>query len=165
MQTTKPTVYVETSVVSYLAAWPSRDVVVAGHQQVTREWWLACRELFHVVCSALVMQEAETGDDVAAEARVAALRGITLLEVTSAARDLARSLVAAAAIPPSAAADAMHVAIAATNGIEYLATWNCRHLANATMRAKIEGVCRAAGYRPPLICTPEELLEVDTNEG
>ena len=65
----------------------------------------------------------------------------------------------------SAAADALHMAIAATNGIEYLATWNCRHLANATMRAKIEGVCRAAGYRPPLICAPEELVEVESNEG
>jgi hypothetical protein len=72
--------------------------------------------------------------------------------------------VALGAVPPKAADDALHLAIAAANGVEYLVTWNCRHLANATMREQIEAACRAAGYRPPIICTPEEWLEDDDHD-
>lgn len=160
----KPKVYVETSVVSYLTAWLSRDAVVAGHQQVTREWWRSCEDRFEVLASELVVQEASAGDQVAARERLEVLDRLTLLEITAEARDLAEQLVAFAAIPRKAAEDALHLAIAATNGVEFLATWNCRHLANATMREQIETVCRVAGYRPPLICTPEELLEVDSDD-
>lgn len=164
MDQSKPKVYVETSVVSYLTAWASRDVVVAGHQQVTRDWWKSSHDRFEVLASELVVQEASVGDPDAARDRLAVLNSLTLLEITETARDLARQLVVAAAIPAKAAEDALHLAIAATNGVEYLATWNCRHLANATMRERIEAVCRAAGYQPPTICTPEELLEVNPNE-
>ena len=160
----KPKVYVETSVISYLTAWASRDVVVAGHQQVTRDWWKSSQDRFEVLASELVVQESSVGDPDAARDRLAVLNSLTLLEITETARDLARQLVVAAAIPAKAAEDALHLAIAATNGVEYLATWNCRHLANATMRERIEAVCRAAGYQPPTICTPEELLEVDSDE-
>jgi predicted nucleic acid-binding protein len=152
-------VYLETTVLSYLTAWPSRDIVIAAHQQVTRDWWKTCPGRFEVVASELVVQEAGEGDEEAARDRVAVLDRLALLEVSAAARDLARQLVAAAAIPPKAADDALHLAIAATNGVEYLVTWNCRHLANATLRERIETACRAAGYQPPIICTPEELLE------
>jgi len=116
------------------------------------------------LASELVVQEASVGDRDAAHDRLVVLDSLTLLEITESARDLARQLVEAAAIPAKAAEDALHLAIAATNGVEYLVTWNCRHLANATMRAKIEVVCRDAGYQPPTICTPEELLEVDSDE-
>ena len=160
----KPRVYVETSVVSYLTAWASRDVVVAGHQQVTRDWWKTCQDRFEVLASELVVQEAGVGDSDAARDRLLVLDSLALLEITESARELARQLVVAAAIPAKAAEDALHLAIAATNGVEYLVTWNCRHLANATMRAKIEEVCRDAGYQPPAICTPEELLEVNADE-
>ena len=160
----KPRVYVETSVISYLTAWASRDVVVAGHQQVTRDWWKSSQDRFDVVASELVVQEASAGDLDAAKDRLQVLDMLTLLEITESARDLARQLVVAAAIPAKAAEDALHLAIAATNGIDYLVTWNCRHLANATMRAKIEEVCRDAGYQPPAICTPEELMEVESDE-
>ena len=160
----KPKVYVETSVVSYLTAWPSRDAVVAGHQQVTRDWWQSCEERFEILASELVVQEASAGDELAARERLEVLGRLTLLEITEEARDLARQLVEFAAIPRKAAEDALHLAIAATNGVDYLATWNCRHLANATMREQIEMMCRAAGYRPPFICTPEELLEVDSDD-
>lgn len=160
----KPRVYVETSVISYLTAWASRDVVVAGHQQVTRDWWKSSQDRFDVVASELVVQEASAGDLDAAKDRLQVLDMLTLLEITESARDLARQLVVAAAIPAKAAEDALHLAIAATNGIDYLVTWNCRHLANAIMRAKIEEVCRDAGYQPPAICTPEELMEVESDE-
>jgi predicted nucleic acid-binding protein len=68
-------------------------------------------------------------------------------------------LVASGAVPEKASADALHIAIAVTSDVDCLVTWNCRHLANATIRARIEEVCLAAGYRPVIICTPEELLE------
>jgi predicted nucleic acid-binding protein len=160
----KPKVYVETTVLSYLTARPSRDVVIAGHQQITRDWWESCPHRFELVASELVVQEAGEGDARAVEDRLTTLRNIPLIETSEAALNLARQFVAAAAIPQKAADDALHLAIATTNGVEYLVTWNCRHLANATMRAQIEAVCRAAGYHPPIICTPEELLETDSHD-
>ena len=155
-----PRVYVETSVVSYLASRPSRDVVVAGHQQTTHEWWRTRREGFELVASQLVVQEAAAGDEAAAKARLAVLEQIDLLEVSEVALGLAKGLVEAGAIPREAAADALHIAIAVTNGVDYLLTWNYRHLANARMRTAIERVCRRHGYEPAVICSPEELLEV-----
>jgi hypothetical protein len=155
----KPKVYIETTVVSYLTAWSSRDVVIAGHQQVTREWWKTGPGRFEFVASELVVQEAVAGDEVAARDRLTALNSLPLIEISERALTLAQRLVEAGAIPHRAAEDALHIAIAATNGVEYLVTWNYRHLANATMRDQIGDVCRAAGYEPPIICTPEELME------
>ena len=156
--------YVETTIVSYLTAWPSRDIVVAGHQQVTRDWWRSCKDRFDVLASELVVQEASAGDEEAARDRLEVLDGLRLLEMSTDALALAAQLVESGTIPQEAADDAMHLAIAAVNGVEYLVTWNCRHLANATRRAQIEAAIRAAGYEPPIICTPEELLEVDSDE-
>jgi predicted nucleic acid-binding protein len=153
-------VYIETTVVSYLTARPSRDVVIAGHQQTTHDWWQTCRDRFDLVASQLVVQEASAGGPEAARERLGVLATLTLLEVTEEASALAQELVKAEAVPEKAAEDALHIAIAVTNGVEYLLTWNCKHLANATMRTKIEEVCRSAGYEPAIICTPEELLEV-----
>jgi predicted nucleic acid-binding protein len=155
----KPKAYVETSVVSYLTAWPSRDVVIAGHQQSTRDWWDICPANFELVASEIVVQEAAAGDAEAARERLEALDSVLLLEITEDALALARQLVGEGAIPSKATEDALHIALAAVHGIDYLVTWNCKHIANATMRSKIEDVCRSAGYEPPIICTPEELLE------
>jgi len=149
-------VYVETSIVSYLTAWPSRDLVLAAHQQVTREWW-SHRERFELLVSDAVLVEAARGDGAAAARRLAALAGIPALSATERAQALARDLLQAAAMPSKAAIDAAHVAIAATHGVDFLLTWNCTHIANAVTRAKIEGVCRDAGFQPPVICTPLEL--------
>jgi hypothetical protein len=107
----------------------------------------------------LVLDEASAGDDQAARERVEILHTITLLEASEDALKLARDLVTSGPIPQKAAEDALHIAIAVTNGVEYLVTWNYRHIANATMRGQIEALCRSAGYEPPIICTPEELLE------
>ena len=111
------------------------------------------------MASQLVVREARAGDSRAAQERLERLAALTLLEVTEEAVSLAQELLSAGAVPEKAAEDALHLAIAATNGVEYLLTWNCKHLANATMRTKIEDVCRLAGYEPVIICTPEELLE------
>ena len=153
-------VYIETTVISYLTAHPNRDVVIAGHQKITRDWWQTCHDKFDLVASQLVVREASAGDLQAAKDRLERLTTLTLLEVTEEAVALAQELLSTGAVPEKAAEDALHLAIAVTNGVEYLLTWNCKHLANATMRTKIEDVCRSAGYEPVIICTPEELLEV-----
>ena len=106
-----------------------------------------------------MIREAGQGDPDAARARLAALEGVTLLDATEDAEQFARALIDSGAVPPTAAADAAHIAIAVTNRVDYLVTWNFRHIANATMRSRIEGVCRTAGYVPPVICTPNELME------
>ena len=154
-------VYLETTVVSYLTARRSRDLVVAAHQEITREWWRDAVGQYHLVASGLVVSEAGSGDPDAARERLKILNPVALLDVTGDAENLAGSLIDAGAVPPQAAEDALHIALAATNGVDFLVTWNFRHIANATMRAHIERVCRESGFEPPVICTPTELLEAD----
>jgi len=152
-------IYIETTVVSYLTARPNRDVVIAGHQQTTHEWWDTRRAAYELCVSQLVLDEAGAGDVVAAQERLSVLLPMLVLETTSEAVELAKELLLAGALPAKAANDALHIAVAATKAVPYLLTWNCRHLANAAMRPVIEQVCRVRGYIAPIICTPEELLE------
>ena len=155
----KPSVYVETSIVSYLTARPSRDLVIAAQQAVTREWWCHAPERFALVASELVFTEAAAGDADAATSRLAALESVTRLDTGEDAAALARRLLELGAFPREAAADAAHVGIAAATKVNYLLTWNFRHIANAAVRWRIEQACRKAGYEPPVICTPNELME------
>jgi hypothetical protein len=152
-------VYIETTVVSYLTARPSRDVVIAGHQQVTHEWWDARSTNYELCVSQLVLDESGAGDVQAAQERLLVLRPMLVLETTVDALALAKELLQAGALPAQAADDALHIAVSATQAVPYLLTWNCRHLANAVMRPVIEAVCKAKGFKAPIICTPEELLE------
>ncbi len=151
--------YVETSVISYLTARPSRDVIALGHQQLTREWWEQAKDEFELYASRLVVAEAQLGDPKAAAARLAVLEPIVLLAETPPSRALARSLLAAGGLPEKAASDALHIAVAAIHGMDYLVTWNCKHIANARMLRFIVETCRTAGVEAPVICTPEELAE------
>ncbi len=153
----KPTVYIETSIVSYLTARPSRDLLVAAHQQLTVVWWDEQRTRYELFTSQVVVAEARAGDPGAAQRRLAVLERLPLLDVTDAAIALATRLVTGQALPAQAAQDALHLATACVHGMRYLLTWNCTHLANARLRSRIEQVCREAGYLPPIICTPEEL--------
>lgn len=153
-----PSLYLETSILSYLAARPSRDVVTAARQQVARDWWVTRRGGFDLVISQAVLAEAAAGDPEEAGRRLGLVAGLPLLDLTSEAAALAQRLQALAAFPARAAADALHVALAAAHGMDYLLTWNLRHIANAERRPRIERACRAAGYRPPVICTPDELM-------
>ena len=155
---TKAAVYLETSVISYATSRPSRDLVVAGHQQVTRDWFALRAQGYELFVSQLVVGEAAGGDSDAAQDRTAFMQGIPRLGITDAAAELAARLVASGAIPRQAGEDALHIAVAAVNGVDYLLTWNYMHIANATMRQAIERVCREVGYEPPVICTPEELM-------
>ena len=155
----KPLSYVETSVISYLTSRPSRDLVVAGHQQVTQDWWERRRSSFRLVVSELVVGEAEAGDVEASRKRSEVLDGLELLEVSDEAGELARELVDQGPLPEKAVEDAVHIAIAVTDGVEYLLTWNHKHLANAAMTESIETICRGNAYEPSILCTPEDLLE------
>lgn len=152
-------VYIETSFVGYLTSRPSRDLVVAAHQQITHEWWDTRRAGYELCISQLVVQEASAGDPQAAQERLELMQAMTLVEMSPAALSLAKDLVQAGALPKKAEDDALHIAVAATQGIPYLLTWNCRHMANATMRPVIESVCAKNGFKAPIICTPEELME------
>jgi predicted nucleic acid-binding protein len=154
----KSRVYLETTIPSYLTARPSRDIVRAAEQEVTRTWWNT-RNAFELYVSELVIDEVAAGDPHAAAQRLEALAGVQLLEMTREAEGLGVQLVRQAALPQRAAIDALHIALAAVHGMNYLLTWNCKHIANATMRSKIEEVCRATGFESPIICTPMELLE------
>ena len=152
-------VYVETTVISYLTALPSSEVVMAAHQQITKEWWETRRIAFEVFASQLVRQEAAEGDSAAAAKRLEVIDSLPLLLITADAKRLAAALSRALRLPARASADAAHIALAVINGMDYLISWNCRHIANAHLRSTIDNVCESFGYATPCICTPEELLE------
>lgn len=155
-----PSVYVETSVISYLAARTSpTNLRVAANQETTREWWESRRDRFDLYVSAVVIGEAQRGDPALAAARMLVLQGLNIAQVTPAALELAAALIAGAGVPKKANEDALHIAIAATNGLDYLLTWNCTHIANAVTIPRVNSICRARGFEPPLIYTPQELME------
>jgi hypothetical protein len=156
----KPKVYVETSVVSYLTAWPSGDLIIAARQKITRDWWRDAPARFELVASERVVVEASQGDAEAVMDRLTAIQGLPLLVASHEAQELVGKLVARHAVPSTELEDAMHIALAVVNGVEYLVTWNFKHIANAAMRAMINRICTDAGYDPTIICTPEELIEV-----
>jgi hypothetical protein len=141
-----------------LVASPTRDLIQSAHQEITRQWW-AQRSRFDLFVSRAVVAEARRGDARAAARRLAALQGIPRLAAGRDVVRLADALLRSGALPENARVDALHVGIAATNGIDYLLTWNLRHLANAAIRGKIEQAVRDAGLVSPIICTPEELME------
>lgn len=131
--------------------------MVAGHQQTTHDWWETRRPSFELVASQLVVQEASQGNATYAQQRLQALREIPLLSINEAAIALAETFVKRGPLPPKANIDALHIATAVTNGVDYLLTWNCKHIANANMRSQIERLCRQQGYEPTVICTPDQL--------
>lgn len=154
----RPSVYVETSIISYLAARPSRDLIVAARQQVTHTWWRERRPAFDLYVSQVVLDEILAGDPDAAERRVALVAGIPVLDITAEVADLAAALIQGVPLPPRAGADAAHIAAAAYHRIGFLTTWNSTHIANAELRPRVEQVCRENGYPPPVLCTPDELM-------
>jgi len=155
----QPKVYIETSIPSYLTARQSDDLRVAANQNTTLDWWETRRLNFDLFISEFVKAEASLGNPEFAQKRLEVLESFPMLNVTEAVRELARKLVSEGPIPDKAEMDAYHIAVAAVNGIEYLLTWNCTHIANAAMRPRIEEICRQQGFEPPIICTPQELME------
>jgi len=154
----KPKVYLETTIPSLLTARTSRDVLIAGQQQATRDWWDDRRQHYQLFISGLVLAESRRGDAVAAKAREEVLAGCKVLEYSEVAQSLAREILQTHLLPSKAAVDAAHIAVAAVHGMDFLLTWNCRHIANAAIVDKVRAVCASAGYAPPVICTPMELM-------
>jgi hypothetical protein len=155
-----PSVYLETTIPSYLTAWRSPELVMAARQQITRDWWDNRRHDFELFVSQLVIDEASAGDPAAAARRLEVLEGISLLEPHDDTQVLVDALIRDLSLPDRAAADAVHIALSVVNGMDFLLTWNCTHIANAAFRPVIESACRSLGYELPVICTPEELLTV-----
>ena len=152
--------YIETTIIGHLACRPSPLLLTAAIQQTTQEWWDHHRHRYDLFVSRFVVDECSAGDPDAAAERLHLINDIPELDVAAPVFDLADSLLSSVPLPEIAQIDALHVAVAAVNGVQYLLTWNCRHIANAALRPKIELVCRESGYEPPTICTPQELLEV-----
>ena len=156
------TVYIETSVVSYLAALPSRDLRIAAWQQITTQWWEQERPKYQLFVSELVLAEAAAGDPHAAQRRLDKLDDLPVLGISDEARSLAARLIVDGGMPEHAEADALHVATASVHAVDYLLTWNCRHIDNAATKPVVRSICAVAGYSCPEICTPLELLSEET---
>jgi hypothetical protein len=152
-----PKVYIETTIVSYLTAWPAREPVALGHQHVTRDWWEKDRHDFELYTSQVVIAEAERGDAEAARVRLAVLKTLRSLSATAESEAMVPILLRETRLPETALLDMSHVSIATVHGMQYLLTWNCRHIANARIVRIVERLCRSLGYEPPVLCTPEEL--------
>ena len=154
----KPKLYIETSIVSYLTARPSRDVVINANQQLAQEWW-ENRQIFDLFVSQLVIDEAGKGDAAFAQKRLELIQDIPLIDFNDKARDLAKEILRQNVLPPKATLDAFHIATTAVHEMDFLLTLNCKHIANAFIFRRIEKICAAFGYEPPIVCTPQEILE------
>ena len=152
-----PIVYIESSVISYLVSRPSRDIVIAGRQAISHDWWENHRQRFELRISVLVEEEIGRGDSLAAQRRLALIDDIPSLAISDEATELAELLLAQGTVPESSEEDALHIAIAAAQGADYFLTWNFRHINNAEMRAAIAKVAESCGLMCPQICSPEEL--------
>jgi hypothetical protein len=151
-------VYIETTIPSYLAAWPSRDLLQAARQQITHEWWTSQRQGFDLCISQIVLDEAAAGDTDAAERRLPFLRNLPLLDITDAVRDVAKVIMGSGLLPQKATRDGVHIAVSSVHGVDILLTWNCQHIANAAIMKELGEVVARCGYELPILCTPEELL-------
>jgi hypothetical protein len=154
----KRKVYIESTVPSYLVAVPSRDLLIAAHQQVTSEWWRTQSVVFDLYVSQFVRDEVARGDAELAARRLGIIKDLALLDITDDVLELGEAFVARRIIPKKAGTDALHIAVAAVHGMDFLLSWNCKHIANAAIVRAIEAVCRMRGFECPVICTPEELM-------
>jgi hypothetical protein len=157
-----PTLYLETSIVSYLRQQPSARVVTAARQLLTHQWWINERGKYDVVTSQYVIDEASDGAPSLAQDRLRALEGIPLLPADPGVQGIADEIMSRAILPPKAVFDALHIAIAAYHEIDYLLTWNCRHIANGRILSRVHAVLHDLAIPVPVICTPEELVEDDS---
>jgi predicted nucleic acid-binding protein len=163
MEMDKKTVYIETSIVSYLTARPSSDLLAAAWQKATVDWWDTQRGKFDLYASDIVIEEACKGDRNAVDRRLSALADIPLLVITNDVVALSKALIQKGALPQKAIDDSLHIALSAVHGVNYLLTWNCRHIDNAETKPIIRSVCAANMCAYPEICTPIELMGVFQN--
>ena len=154
-------VYIETTIPSYLTAWRSPELSMAAKQQTTRQWWDERREQFDLFISDAVLLEASSGDSDAAKRRLDVLDGIPVLSPKPESDEIVVALIDQLGLPHRSITDAAHIAICVVHGIDYLLTWNCTHIANATFQPIIKDVCEAFDYSMPVICTPDQLMGDD----
>lgn len=154
----KQRIYIETSIISYLAGKPSRDIIVAGYQQITHDWWDNRASQFDLFSSELVFQESKSGDSITAKKRLSYIEDIPFLELNTEAVNLAQIILKKKVLPKKAGDDSLHIAIATIYGLDYLLTWNCKHIANAEIQKNITRICFEEGYEMPTISTPLELM-------
>lgn len=152
------TVYIETSILGYLTARPSRDIVVAANIEITREWWDTRRRDFQLYSSQAVVKETSQGDAAIASQRLEIVRNIVLLDLNQSVLNLAEQFLGRSSLPEKANVDAIHIAAATVHGMDYLLTWNCKHIANAQIQRKLAEISLDFGYELPILCTPYELL-------
>ncbi len=155
----KPTVYVETSVVSYLTSLPSRNSLVLSRQEATRQLWNEYFDNFEFIVSDIVITEIRGGDEKEAQLRLKAIADFIRLDMSPAADRLTQFLIDAGAVPQNSPQDAQHIAIATVYSLDYLVSWNFKHIVNENKRQYINRVCRGAGFQPTTICTPIDLIE------
>jgi len=154
-------VYIETSVISYLVAQSSKDIITLGHQKVTKQWWKNNKNFFNCFISNAVIQECEKGNKEYALKRLKICAEIDSLKLSEESIKLANALISSKVVPVKAATDALHIAVSAVNKMDFLLTWNCKHIANAYIQDRIEKVCNKLGYKKPSLCTPVELLYLE----
>jgi predicted nucleic acid-binding protein len=152
-------IYIETTIVSYFTARPSRDLLIAGHQEATRELWPSLIATYDTYVSALVYEEAARGDAEQAAKRLDAIRPFQMLDIDDDARLLAEKILAGKGIPREYPEDALHIAVATVNGVSVIVTWNFAHLSNPFTRMMVRQIVENEGYACPEICSPDELLE------
>lgn len=163
LQVVKRKIYVETSVISYLTARPSKTIIGAAHQQLTLAWWEK-RGHYELMVSEVVLRECGAGDSESAARRLEVVRDLPLLLITEQAIKIAEDLIKQKIVPLKAIEDALHIAIATAHGVDYLVTWNCRHIANPEIQRGIASYLEQIGTVLPFICTPEELLGEENYE-
>ncbi len=154
----KQTVYIETSIISYLTARPSIDALIAARQKITDEWWKVVLPCYEAFISPIVLAEVSKGDSNAVQLRLKSISSFAVLEVFSEVHDLADTYFSEIKIPEKARADAYHLALASWHGLDFLISWNCVHIASGRVRMIIEEINSQRGIRTPIICTPEELM-------
>lgn len=152
-------VYLETTVVGTIASREHRDPIVFARQLSTRRWWSDAPLKFDLKISDLVIAECSAGDAIAASERLAIVDGIEVVAPRKDAESLAEALILGKAVPATEPRDAAHIALAAVHGLNYLVTWNFKHILNPHLQRRIVDICRECGYIPATICTPEQLLE------
>ena len=152
------TVYIETSILGYLTARSTKNLILAANMEITKDWWELRRNAFTLYTSEAVLDEAAQGDYEIAIQRLNMLRDISLLALDESVQGLAGQLLARSNLPPKAAVDAIHIAAATVHGMDYLLTWNCRHIANAQIQGKLAEISLDFGYVLPVLCTPNELM-------
>jgi hypothetical protein len=157
-------IYIESTIPSYVVARPARDLLQAARQQLARDWWDLEREQHELFTSQVVLDEIGSGEPAMARRRLELMAQIKLLDLTDDANALTKDILASGVLPGHAGRDAAHIALATVHGMELLLTWNCRHIANAAIQARLRKLAGAAGFALPVICTPEELLENDNEQ-